>query len=125
LFVYLFYILKREALFPLFFLFSLFHMRITIEKRIITIYYNRNNPLFSCYSSVTKKLKDMLTVNYCKKNKLSLEHILTDEDKKALLEENKSGNFSYLCLMKEMFNYRNTTVESLLRGWGGVTLVRV
>lgn len=67
----------------------------------------------------------MLTVNYCKKNQLPIEHVLTDEDKKALLEENKDGNFSYLCLMKEMFNYKHITVESLLRGWGGVALVKV
>lgn len=67
----------------------------------------------------------MLTINYLIKNKLPLSHTLTDEDKKALLEENKDGNFSYLCLMKEMFAYKHTTVESLLNGWGGVKLVKL
>ena len=67
----------------------------------------------------------MLTINYCTENKLPIEHVLTEEDKKAILKENKDGNFSYLCLMKEMFHYSHITVESLLRGWGGVTLVKM
>ena len=67
----------------------------------------------------------MLTIKYCTDNKLPLDHVLTDEDKKAILKENEGGNFSYLCLMKEMFFYKHITVESLLRGWSGITLVKV
>ncbi len=67
----------------------------------------------------------MLTVKYLLDKKLSLGHVLTSEDKKALLEENKYGDFSYLSLMKEMFSYKDTTVESLLRGWGGVVIVSI
>lgn len=67
----------------------------------------------------------MLTANYLTQKKLSVNHVLTDEDKKALLEENKTGNYSYLCLMQEMFRYKNTTVQSLLQGWGGVRLVQI
>jgi len=67
----------------------------------------------------------MLTINHITKNNLPLDHILSSDDKRALLEENKSGNFSYICLMKEMFHYKEVSVESLLRGWGGVKIVKL
>ena len=67
----------------------------------------------------------MLTVNYFVKNKLSVDHVLTDADKKALIEENKEGNYSYLCLLKEMLNYKNRTVHDVLVGWSGIKLVQV
>lgn len=67
----------------------------------------------------------MLTINYLIAKKLPTDHVLTAADKKALLEENKDKNFSYLCLMREMFSYKHNTIADLLRGWGGVTLVQV
>jgi hypothetical protein len=67
----------------------------------------------------------MLTANYLVENKLSVDHVLTEQDKKAILLENKNGNYSYLCLMREMFGYKNVTVQSLLQGWGGIKLVKV
>ena len=67
----------------------------------------------------------MLTINYLIENKTPVSKILTPSDKKALLEENKNGNFSYLCLMKEMFSYNYITVNDLLKGWGGVKIVKV
>jgi len=67
----------------------------------------------------------MLTANYLIEKELPVGHILTSEDKKFLLEENKNGNFSYLCLMREMFQYRHITVGNLLSGWGGIKLVKL
>jgi len=66
----------------------------------------------------------MLTINYLIDNKVPADKVLTPEDKAALLEENKDGNFSYLCLMKEMFFYKHITVNSLLNGWGGIQIVK-
>lgn len=65
----------------------------------------------------------MLTANYLTQSQLPVDAVLNDEDKKAILNENEGGNFSYLCLMKEMFAYSHTTVQTLLKGWGGVKLV--
>jgi hypothetical protein len=62
----------------------------------------------------------MLSINHLKENKYPLDHVLTKEDKKALIKENEGKNFSYECLMKEMFQYSHITVESVLNGWGGV-----
>jgi hypothetical protein len=67
----------------------------------------------------------MLTLNYLIEKKLPLDHVLTDADKVALKMENVGKNFSYLCLMNEMFCYSNMTVESLLRGWGGVQVFTI
>ena len=67
----------------------------------------------------------MLTINHLLEKDYSIDHVLTDLDKAILLEENKDANFSYLCLMKEMFSYSHITVDSLLQGWGGVQLVKL
>lgn len=67
----------------------------------------------------------MLTVNYFVKNQLSVSHVLTDADKKALIEENNDKNFSYLCLLKEMLQYKGRTVHDVLTGCGGIQLVKV
>ncbi len=67
----------------------------------------------------------MLTANYLTENKLPVDHELTENDKKAILKENEGKNYSYLCLMQEMFRYKGTTVQSLLHGWSGVQLVQI
>ena len=67
----------------------------------------------------------MLTVNHLLEKEYPIDHVLTDLDKAILLAENKDANFSYLCLMKEMFSYSHTTVDSLLQGWGGIKLVTI
>ena len=67
----------------------------------------------------------MLTVNYLIDKKLPLGHVLTSEDKKALLEENRCGDFSYLSLMKEMFHYKHITIQDLLNGWSGIKIVSI
>ena len=67
----------------------------------------------------------MLTVNYLIKKKLPVSYILTDEDKQELIKENKDANYSYLCLMREMFHYRHITIEDLLNGWSGINLVKI
>lgn len=67
----------------------------------------------------------MITINYLIKLKLPTSHILTAEDKRELLAENKEANYSYLCLLKEMFEYKHTTIGDLLKGWGGVNLVKI
>ena len=67
----------------------------------------------------------MLTANYFTENQLPVDHVLTEEDKKAILEENKDGNFSYLCLLKEMLSYKHVDVADVLHGWSGVQLVKL
>ena len=67
----------------------------------------------------------MGTIECLVKKKYPLEHILTEEDKKEIIKENKDINISYLSLIKECIGYRGTTVETLLRGWGGVQIVNV
>jgi hypothetical protein len=42
-----------------------------------------------------------------------------------LIKENESNNYSYLCLLKEMFGYKDTTIRDVLNGWGGVKLVDI
>lgn len=66
----------------------------------------------------------MLTMNYIIDNKYPFDHLLTQEDKVGLREENRNGDFSYICLMNEMFVYR-VTVSDLLRGWGGVNIFKI
>jgi hypothetical protein len=66
----------------------------------------------------------MLTIEYLVGKKYPLSHVLTDSDKKELLLENKEGDYSYLSLMREMFNY-TVTVECVLRGWSGIKIVKV
>jgi hypothetical protein len=63
----------------------------------------------------------MLTMNCIVEKKYPLSHELTAEDKNNLLKENKDKNYSYYCLLREMLGYK-TSVEGLLRGWGGVIL---
>lgn len=67
----------------------------------------------------------MLSINYCIEKKLPTDYTLTTEDKQAILKENEGKCVSYLALMKEMFNYKHTTVGDLLLGWGGVKIVKV
>jgi hypothetical protein len=67
----------------------------------------------------------MLTANYLSANQLPVNHVLTQEDKEAILKENKDGNYSYLCLMKEMFHYSHITVADVLHGWSGIQLVEL
>ena len=62
-----------------------------------------------------------LSIQHLKDNSYPLDHVLTDEDKKALIKENEGKNFSYECLMKEMFSYQ-VTVESVLHGWSGIRI---
>ena len=69
--------------------------------------------------------KIMGTLECMIKKKYPLEHILTDEDKQAIIAENKDINISYLSLIKEMIGYKGTTIASLFRGWGGVQLFKV
>jgi hypothetical protein len=66
----------------------------------------------------------MLTINYLIEKKVPVHRLLSPADKKALLEENKDGNISYLSLMREMFQYDHITVSDLLNGWGGVQIVK-
>ena len=66
----------------------------------------------------------MLTINYLIEKKVPVHRLLSPADKKALLEENKGGNTSYLSLMREMFYYDHITVSDLLRGWGGIQIVK-
>lgn len=64
----------------------------------------------------------MLTLQTLIDKKKPLDEVLSDQDKKELREENKGKNYSYLCLMNEMFGYRHMTPRDLLNGWGGVKL---
>lgn len=66
----------------------------------------------------------MLTLNSIIENKYPVGYVLNAEDKIALLNENKDNNYSYYCLLKEMLTYE-TTVNDLLRGWGGVNLFTI
>ena len=66
----------------------------------------------------------MITIKYLTKNKFPLDYILLDADKAILINENKGANYSYLCLLKELFVYP-TRVRDLLRGWSGIILVKV
>jgi len=70
-----------------------------------------------------KRTMARLTIKYLKKKNYPIDHVITDEDMRELLLENKDGNFSYLCLLKEMYQYPNITVDDLLRGWGSVQIV--
>lgn len=67
----------------------------------------------------------MITIKCLIDKKYPIDHVLTDEDRKALIEENKDANYSYLCLLKEMLHYRDMTVESILHGWSGIKLVKI
>jgi len=66
----------------------------------------------------------MLTINYLIEKKVPVHRLLCPADKKALLEENKDGDISYLSLMREMFHYDHITVSDLLKGWGGIQIVK-
>ncbi len=66
----------------------------------------------------------MLTLNYCIEKKLPIHYELTKEDKIALIEENKNNDYSYFCLLKELFQYP-TTVATLLQGYGDIKLFKI
>ena len=66
----------------------------------------------------------MLTINYAIKNKIPYHRPLTDIERKELIKENKGNNYSYLSLLKEMLRYRHITIGDVMRGWGGVKLVK-
>lgn len=67
----------------------------------------------------------MGTIECMIKIKKPVNEILTDADKAAIIEENKDINISYLSLIKEVLFYKHATVNMLLRGWGGVQLIKV
>ena len=67
----------------------------------------------------------MGTIECMIKKKKPLYEPFTEEDKKAILEENKNIDVSYLSLIKEVLFYKDTNVDTLLRGWGGVKLVKI
>lgn len=66
----------------------------------------------------------MLTLESIIGKKLPVSHILTDQEKTALIEENRGKDYSLESLMKEMFNYK-VTVNDLLMGWGGVAIFKI
>ncbi len=49
---------------------------------------------------------------------------LTENEKNELLEENIKNDFSYQCLLKELFSY-NPTIKDLLYGHGGIKLFKI
>lgn len=65
----------------------------------------------------------LLTVKHLIKKNYPIDHNLTEDDRTALLKENEDGDFSFLCIMKEMFHYPILTVDDLFRGWGSVKIV--
>lgn len=67
----------------------------------------------------------MGTIECMIKIKKSLYETLTEEDKKAIIEENKNIDVSYLSLIKEVLFYKHTTLDTLLSGWGGVQLINI
>lgn len=67
----------------------------------------------------------MITINTLIQAKKPVNSTFTDKEKQALLEENKNAPYSYLCLLREILGYSHTTVNDLLRGWGGVQLVNL
>ena len=67
----------------------------------------------------------MVTIECLIQRKYPISHILTEQDKRDLLKENKNINYSYLSLLQEVLSYRDTSVDTLLRGWGGVRLVKI
>lgn len=50
---------------------------------------------------------------------------LSLDNKKAIIQENKDINISYLSLIKECISYSDVTLSDLLGGWGGVQLITV
>jgi len=67
----------------------------------------------------------MGTIECMVKKKKPVLEPFTDEDRKEILEENKDINVSYLSLIKEVLSYKDHSVHTLLRGWGGVKLIKV
>ena len=67
----------------------------------------------------------MLTINYAIENRIPADRPLTRIERAELIKENQNNNFSYLCLLKEMFNYKHTSLGDVLNGWGGVKLVKI
>ena len=66
-----------------------------------------------------------LTINYAIENKIPMNRVLTQIECNALLTENREKDYSYLCLLREQLSYANTTIGDVLRGWGGVQLVKL
>lgn len=66
-----------------------------------------------------------LTMNCIINKKHKVNHLLTDTEKKELIEENENKNYSYMCLLREMLQYKHITVNDLLIGWTGVTLFKI
>ena len=60
----------------------------------------------------------MGTIECMIKIKKSLYETLTEEDKKAIIEENKNIDVSYLSLIKEVLFYKSANLDTLLSGWG-------
>lgn len=67
----------------------------------------------------------MGTIECMIKIKKPIDAKLSDEDRKAIIEENKNINISYLSLIKEVLFYEHHTLRDLLNGWGGVKLIKV
>lgn len=67
----------------------------------------------------------MGTIECMIKIKKPLDEVLTDKDRELIIEENKNINHSYLSLIKEVLYYKHHTLRDLLRGWGGINLIKV
>lgn len=67
----------------------------------------------------------MGTIECMIKIKKPIDKTLTEEDKKAIIEENKNIDVSYLSLIKEVLFYKNAILDTLLNGWGGVKLIKI
>ena len=65
----------------------------------------------------------MITIQHCINNKIPLDEPLSRKDRIALLKENENAEYSYKSLLREVLSYPNTTVRTLLQGWGGIQLV--
>ncbi len=66
----------------------------------------------------------MLTMKCILDKKYHPDIVLTDYDKRRLIEENQEVEYSYLCLLKEQLAYK-VTVRDLLKGWCGVSLFKI
>lgn len=67
----------------------------------------------------------MITINTLIKDKAPVNKPLTAKQRAQLIKENKNANYSYLCLLREMLNYKYITPKDILNGWGGVKLVQL
>ena len=67
----------------------------------------------------------MGTIECMIQRKKPLYEALTQDDKHAILEENKNIDYSYLSLIKEVLSYKAATVDDLLSGYNGVRLINI